>query len=437
MVVRCVLPCAAMLAAAAFAASTSPLSAAETPISIDASTAVRITLPNATSQAASFTTPDGKQGWVVRLSNQAIPTPAYVNGRILTGSGMSASQFMALDSVSGKTLWAQTTTDNGPTSPVVIDKYVCYNTESCDTECRDIDSGEMVWHQTTGGSLLTQTVLLGDMLIVPHPTMARTAHMSDDSFRMLAVNVKTGKHVWDRNISADIFSAPVGVGTRLFFSCVDGRLFCENFGNQPGWHVTANAISAPAVLGEACAVSTQAKTLTGSIVGIQRFNIYNGVAIDSQPLAPTSVANAVLSAGQRAEWDYQGPKVVASSTRLFNAPGLTINSVDAQSGVLAWRAVVRGTGLSNAVNAVTPPALGKKNLYLGTGKGHILTVKQSDGSLVSAYNLGVPLASPPILAEGSIYFGTANGLLVCLKLNDPDAKDWHAWGGDETHNKVQ
>jgi outer membrane protein assembly factor BamB len=435
MAVRRVFPCAVLLAAVTLAAV--PAFASDTPITIDASRATRVTLPSAGAAPVAFTTPDGKQGWVLQLSSQAIPTPAYVNGRILTGTGMASSQFMAIDAATGKTIWSRPTTDNGPTSPVVTDKYVCYNTESCDTECRDIESGEMVWHQTTGGSLLTQPVLLGDLLVIPHPTITRTAHMSDDSFRMLSVNVKTGKNISDRNMSADIFSAPIGVGTRLFFSCVDGRLFCENFGNQPGWHVTANAISAPAVLGEACAVSTQAKTLTGSVVGIQRFNIYNGYLLDQQPLAPTSVASAVLSAGQRAEWDYQGPKVVASSTRLFNAPGLTINSIDAQSGTLAWRAVVRGTGLSNAINSVTPPALGKKNLYLGTRNGHILTVKQSDGALVSAYNLGVPLASPPILADGSIYFGTANGLLVCLKLNDPDAKDWHAWGGDETHNKVQ
>jgi outer membrane protein assembly factor BamB len=422
---------------ACVAVATPSLGAADTPVTIDASTAVRVALPGASRTPTAFTTSDGKQGWVVQLANAAIPTPAYANGRIFTGTGMSGREFLAIDANTGATLWNRTTKDNGPTSPVITGKYVCYNTESCDTESVDIDSGSLAWAEVTGGSLLTQPVILGDILVIPHPTMARTSKMSDDTFRMMAVNARTGKHIWDRNMSADVLGAPVGAGTRVFFACTDGRLFCENFGSQPGWHVSANATSAPAVVGEVCAVSTETRTVNGSVIGIQRFNVYNGALLDQQQLAATGVSKAVLSAGQRAEWDYQGPKVVASSTRLFNAPGLTINSVDVQTGNLAWRAVIRGTGLANSINAVTPPALGKENLYMGTSKGQILAVKQSDGSLVSAYNIGVPLASPPILAEGNLYFGTADGKLVCLKLNDPDAKDWHAWGGDATHNKVQ
>jgi outer membrane protein assembly factor BamB len=98
--------------------------------------------------------------------------------------------------------------------------------------------------------------------------------------------------------------------------------------------------------------------------------------------------------------------------------------------------MLSGNGLSSGANSLTPPALGKENLYLGSNKGHIVALKQADGSQVFSYNVGEPLASQPILAHGNIYFGTVSGYLVCLKLQNPDADGWTAWGGNAQHNKV-
>ncbi len=129
---------------------------ADTPV--DLSRATVVTLPS----SGAFKTSDGKEGWVRRLSGEAIPTPAFAKGRIYTGTGMSAATFMSLDAGTGETIWQQSTSDNGPTSPVVSDKFVCYNTESCDTESRDLDTGNLVWRETTGGSLLTSPAIAGD-----------------------------------------------------------------------------------------------------------------------------------------------------------------------------------------------------------------------------------------------------------------------------------
>src|SRR5262245_31227426 len=101
---------------------------------IDLSHAIRVSLPS----AGKFTTPDGKEGWVRRLSNETIPTPAYAKGKIFTGAGMGSRTFMALNAATGEMLWQQQTQDNGPTSPIVEEGYVSYNTESCHTETRDI-----------------------------------------------------------------------------------------------------------------------------------------------------------------------------------------------------------------------------------------------------------------------------------------------------------
>src|SRR5678815_2940688 len=63
---------------------------------IDASRAIKVNLPGTNgTNPVSFKTSDGKEGWVVKLSNDSIPTPAYANGKILTGTGVSGRAFYA------------------------------------------------------------------------------------------------------------------------------------------------------------------------------------------------------------------------------------------------------------------------------------------------------------------------------------------------------
>jgi outer membrane protein assembly factor BamB len=407
-------------------------------VTIDASRAIKVQLPAAGNEAVEFTTSDGKQGWARKLSGEAIPTPAYAKGRIYTGGGMSSAVFMAIDAATGKTIWSQSTQDNGPTSPVVSDGVVSYNTESCATETRDDDYGNLVWSEVTGGSLLTQPVVANGLLVIPHPTMQRKAQMADDAFRMLCVDLKTGKHHWDANMTGDVLAAPVAASGRVFFTCTDGRVFAAGTRNGGGgWHAVANANSAPVVVGDTLAVSTEEKGLFGrTTVSIRRYTIEDGTLLDEKGLAPVTVGAPILANRQRAEWDYQGPKIAAAGKKLFNAPGQTINSIDMESGKVLWQAVVKGDGLGNGANSLTPPALGKEKLYLGTAKGHILAINQADASVAYAYNVHEPLASQPLLVDGNLYFGTASGYLVCLKVGDADAKNWHAWGGDAQHNKV-
>jgi outer membrane protein assembly factor BamB len=112
-----------------------------------------------------------------------------------------------------------------------------------------------------------------------------------------------------------------------------------------------------------------------------------------------------------------------------------INSLDIDSGKMLW--TTRVSMLSNAANSLTPPALGKENVYLGSAAGHLFAVKKADASLAFAYRISQPLASQPVLADGNLYVGTTSGMLVCLKLGDKDADHWTAWGGDAQHNKVE
>ena len=299
--------------AAAVGALSFLLPAAYGDVTLDVSRATRVVLPAASGDApVAFTTPDGKEGWVRKLASETIPTPAFAKGRIFTGAGFSSSTFMALDALTGKTIWNQTTIDGGPTSPVVEGDSVNYNTESCDTESRDLDSGYLSWHEITGGTLLVQNTVIDGTVIIPHPTMSRTSKWQDHAFRMLAVDAKDGKHKWDADMTGDVMGAAVAADGRVYFVCTDGRLFTMAVGNgASNWHVVANATSAPVVVGKTLAVTTEEKKITGgATVSIRRYNVDDGELLDKEGLMPVSVGAAVPT--KRAEWNYQGPKIAAA-----------------------------------------------------------------------------------------------------------------------------
>jgi|GEM_PF-2079112 len=411
--------------------------------------AVSVTLPGAGNEAATFKTADGKEGWVRKISDEAIPTPAYFKGKIYSGGGYSSRTFVALNADSGKTVWTKQTVDNGPTSPVVEGKFLAYNDESCDSEVRDPDTGDLYWNEVTGGTLLTTPTIAGNALIIPHPIMQRSSPMADNHFRMLGLildrlkkgDAKDAKG-WDADSTSDVLTAPIAAGERFYFTSTDGHMFAMKVATGGcEWLMQGKFTSAPTIIGDTLAVTTEEKTLTGIKVGILRYDAGDGTLRDAKQLAPTSVsASANLGQGQgrmvSAPWDYQGPKIAATKTRMFNAPGNTINAVAVEDGKVAWRVEVVGGTLNNTPGSLTPPALGKENLYIGTSAGHILVLKQSDGSLVQAYRVNHKLISQPILADGNIYFGTGNGAVLCLKLGNKDADGWTHWGGNAQRNKV-
>ena len=72
---------------------------------IDLSAAMNVNLPGPVRdlEPASFRTPDGKAGWVLRLpGNRPIATPAYGDGMLFVGGGYGSHDFCAVDADTGK-----------------------------------------------------------------------------------------------------------------------------------------------------------------------------------------------------------------------------------------------------------------------------------------------------------------------------------------------
>ena len=140
---------------------------------IDLRKAVALALPEpkGTLQAASFQTPDGKSGWVLRIPGaRPIATPAYADGMLFVGGGYGSHEFYAVDSDTGKIIWKIQTGDDGPTAAVVADGLVAFNTESCTLVIVDEKTGRVIWQEWLGDPLMSQPAIDKGVLYMAHPT---------------------------------------------------------------------------------------------------------------------------------------------------------------------------------------------------------------------------------------------------------------------------
>jgi outer membrane protein assembly factor BamB len=482
----------------AAAAPKRPQKAAGVPetVGIDLGRAVEVALPKPGGdlQPAAFKTADGREGWVVRIpGGRPLATPAYSDGRLFVGGGYGSHEFYAFDAKTGRMVWKTNTGDDGPSGAVVEDGLVAFNTESCTLVVVDEKTGKLVWQEWLGDPLMSQPAVSKGRLYMAYPkgqrggqhrgrVMRRATRQEpraqeeeEGSHRLLCADLRTGEHVWERAISADVISAPVVSDGKVYATTFDGTSY--SFDAATGervWKRENAGTSAPTVIAGALVVTQKEERDGKAYEAVHRLDARRGVATARDPLArgeagyldrdkgggvairqeaqasldsSVGFSNAPAAAqlhrandhlGVRTVvggWAYQGSRAAYSKGRMLNAQGRYLNSVNASDGRFVWRAEVSGGGLAEGAQVFSPPALGEEFIYLSSALGHLLAVGQGDGRVGFMYRFPEPVVFQPALAEGGVYVGTSNGLLICLKTGSSDADGWYAWGGNGEHNK--
>jgi outer membrane protein assembly factor BamB len=189
----------------------------------------------------------------------------------------------------------------------------------------------------------------------------------------------------------------------------------------------------PGAAGNGGIATTQATALDSS-VGFANAPTSSGLFLSGGAGGAAAHVNVATVAQA---WAYQGSKAAYADGRIVNAQGNALNCLDAADGQIRWQGLAKGKEIGDNARIFAPPALGRKNMYLCSVQGHLLSVRQEDGRVGFLYATKQPMAFQPALSGGNIYVGTTNGLLICLKTGDPDAEGWTAWGGNAPHNNTE
>jgi outer membrane protein assembly factor BamB len=216
-------------------------------VTIDLDQAVRLVLPQLAPnlKPSRFVVPDGRSGWMLRLPGESpIATPAYEDGLLFVGGGYGSYDFYAFDAASGELAWKMTTADDGPTAAVVERGCVAFNTESCSVIVCEARTGRILWQEWLGDPLMSQPAIAGERLLIAYPvghhkpllgpemTMEQMraaieaamqrAPGGTPQHRLLCTDLRTGRHLWEQEITGDVITAPVVDGEQVFLTCLDG-----------------------------------------------------------------------------------------------------------------------------------------------------------------------------------------------------------------------
>ena len=206
-----------------------------------------------------------ENGYAIQLPSKApVPTPAVYKGKVFVSGGFRSKEFYAFDAKTGKLHWGVNLDDDGPSTAVVRDGVVIFNTESCTIFALDTETGKQLWSWWLGDPLMSapaiangrvfasypatgrgsnaqiqvQNANIGNVSVQPKPEQKPTSKPDQKtkpdqkakqrppaSHVLAAFDLKTGKILWQRWIDSDVMSAPVAIGDELYVTTFAGTIY--------------------------------------------------------------------------------------------------------------------------------------------------------------------------------------------------------------------
>ena len=473
------------------------------------------------------------QGFTLEFPAHApIPTPTVYEGKLYVGGGFRSRQFYCFDAKTGKPIWAVDLSDDGPSSAVCSDGVVIFNTESCTLFALDANTGKHLWSYWLGDPLTSTPAIANGIVFTSYPCGGRWAglpqvpNLGSDlplpvggpkpvkppvggpkpvkppvggsppaqtpsgkgqpapaagnpplprpTHAFIAIELKTGKILWQRWIDSDVISAPVIDGDEVLAATFAGTLY--RFQQRDGTIVSARrcgVTSAPTVVGEQvywtqradydrqvaeavvaadlrnqvvklAAARQAAPYLDREVQGRTKLATFaksldqgNALGLGAQQAA--NAAAAMFNIGQAnisALQAFQGSRVLHFRQQLYSAMGDKLVCVDARTGRETWQRKVAGDLLKEGGYLATAPALAGDRLVVATLKGEVLLLEPSKGDVVKTYTVGHPVRTQPAVVDGRIYVSTFDGRVVCIDTGDAQLTGWSTWGGDMGHTNL-
>ena len=169
-------------------------------------------------------------GYVVKLpSSTLVPTPAVIAGKVYLSGGFGSKQYYSFDAQTGRLRWAVNLDDDGPSSPAIQDSVIVFNTESCTIFACDLITGRQLWSYYLGDPLMSMPTIANGIVFTAYPASYENAKRDDISITpshvLIAIELRSGKILWQKWIDSDVMSAPVARGNLLYVTTFSGALY--------------------------------------------------------------------------------------------------------------------------------------------------------------------------------------------------------------------
>ena len=432
-------------------------------------------------------------GFTIQLPSKApIPTPTVYRGKVYVSGGFHSKEFYCFDAATGALVWAIDIDDDGPTAAVCDGDVCVFNTESCTLFAVDAATGKHLWSHWLGDPLTSTPTIANGVVFTSYPANGGGGQNDNAakakvppagaakkappcSHVLIALDLKTGKILWQKWIESDVMSAPVATDKELFFTTFGGVVYKLN--QKDGAVLSAvrtRATSAPVVVGDDVYFSrrtdkggapcpVEANVAWSQSGGGQRASggTRDAVYLDAkvQRGSEQQKMNADLDAGNGfgggapmqanpdAAWGnvgygnvcsmqaFQGSRVLHMGGRNYSCMGDAVVCNDPKTGAELWSHKLDGDLKKQGGFLGAPPAAAGGHLVITTLKGDVLRLDAA-GKVVKTWETKSPSRFQPAVEGGRIYVGTQDGKLICIDTGDKALTGWACWGGNPQHTGI-
>ncbi|MGE3802077.1 MAG: PQQ-binding-like beta-propeller repeat protein [Candidatus Kapaibacterium sp.] len=404
-------------------------------------------------------------------SNAPVPTPTIYDGKLYSSGGFHSKEFFCFDGETGKVIWGVSLNDDGPSSAVVEENVVVFNTESCTIFALDAQTGKHLWSWWLGDPLMSTPTIYDGKVYTSYP---RSSPDGSASHIMACFELHTGKVLWQKWIDSDVMSAPVGTDGVIFATTFAGTLY--KFDPNSGEILSAvqnRSTSAPVIVNNQIyftqradrdgtvreAIARADKT---SVSGIVRLNEKDAIYLDQKVQEDSeykakgmsldagngfgegapSTANAAVAAENIGQGNvstlqsFQGSRILHADGRNFNTMGDEIICTDPESGDVVWSTKLSGELESTGGFLGTSPLMAGNEIIVATYSGEVRRMSGDSGKVIEAYQIQHPVRSQPAVMNGKIYVGTDDGKIICIDTKEDHLTGWSTWGGNSAHTGI-
>ncbi len=421
-------------------------------------------------------------GYVIDLPGKfPIATPTVYRGRLYVSGGFGSKQFHCFDAQTGKTIWTIDLDDDGPSSCVIENGIVVFNTESCTIFACDAETGRMLWSWWLGDPLTSAPAISNGRVFATYPANgpqsaehgAGKKH-PDASHVMGCFDLHTGKILWQKWIDGDAISAPVVVEPEVYITTFSGTLYTFHTEDGTiGSAVNARATSAPTIHGDQIYYTKRTDKHRGKVKEsiasgkkdrLRRVDTYHekraeyldekiqkaseldkksktldaGNGFSATPQA-SGYEKAYKNVGQgsvSSMQGFQGSRILSYRKKNYNTMGDELVCTDSKSGKVVWENKFKGDMKKAGGSLATPPIAVNGHILVATLDGDIVQYRADTGRLEKRHRLGAPLRFQPIVQDGKIFVGTQDGRVISIDTRDPELTGWPTWGRDAAHTGI-
>jgi outer membrane protein assembly factor BamB len=256
-----------------------------------------------------------------------------------------------------------------------------------------------------------------------------------------ALDPKSGKKLWEKNLATPVRSAPTAAGDRVFVVTKEGRFYClSGTDGAELWTVrglpqVASRITAtsPAVDGDivvvpypsgeivALRVSDGTAVWTESLARTRETSQLNALSDAARPAIDNGTVFAVGHAGRMIAtqqrtgerlWSLnvpgtQTPWVAGDNVFVVDTSGQLL-AINRRDGKIVWTMQLPGASMWSG------PTLAGDRLWLASSKGTLVAVEPKTGKVASQLEIGQPVHIAPVVAQGKMYILTDSARLISL-----------------------